>query len=247
MSTSSSLWSFLTTASNWSGANGIADRLVVHVWVSLLAVAAAAVISIPLGVVVGGRDRGQVAATGVANLGRAIPSLAVLAFVVAAGWGIGFVPTFIAMFALAVPPMFVSAATGVAEVDRGVLDAAGGLGMTHSQVVRRVQVPLAVPLIISGVRIAVSQVIATATLGAFVGYNTLGRFITVGRANGDNGMLYGGVVLVVALALIADVGFRVLQRSLTPWSRRRPRRRRRATTRSTSDRPEIVDDATIAH
>ena len=75
------------------------------------------------------------------------------------------------------------------------------------------------PLIISGVRIAVSQVIATATLGAFVGYNTLGRFITVGRANGDDGMLYGGVVLVVGLALIAEVGFRVLQRSLTPWAR----------------------------
>jgi osmoprotectant transport system permease protein len=244
--TSSSLWSFLTTASNWSGANGIADRLVVHLWISLLAVGAAAVISIPLGIVVGGRERGQVAATGVANLGRAVPSLAVLAFVVAAGWGIGFVPTFIAMFALAVPPMFVSAATGVAEVDPGVLDVASGLGMTHSQVVRRVQVPLAVPLIISGVRIAMSQVIATATLGAFVGYNTLGRFITVGHANSDDGMLYGGVVLVVALAIVADVGFRMLQRSLTPWSRRRPRHHRGHRSRPSSGRIEIVDAARVA-
>jgi osmoprotectant transport system permease protein len=241
MSTQSSLWSFLTTASNWSGANGIGDRLVVHLWVSLAAVVAAGVIAIPLGVLVGGRERGQVAATAVANLGRAIPSLAVLAFVVAAGWGIGFVPTFIAMFALAVPPMFVSTATGVAEVDTGVLDAARGLGMTPRQVVRRVRVPLAIPLIISGVRIVVSQVIATATLGAFVGYNTLGRFITVGRANGDNGMLYGGVLLVVGLAILAELGFRAVQRSLTPWARARRGRRRRGARAQVVDAMPIPD------
>ena len=78
------------------------------------------------------------------------------------------------------------------------------------------------PLILSGVRIATSQVIATATLGAFVGYNTLGRFITVGRANRDDGMLYGGVILVVGLALVAELGFRILERRLTPWRRRSP-------------------------
>jgi osmoprotectant transport system permease protein len=239
------LWTFLTSAGNWSGANGIADRLVVHLWVSLVAVVAAATLAIPVGVAVGHRERGQVAATAVANLGRAIPSLAVLAFVVAAGWGIGFVPTFIAMFALALPPMFVSTATGVSGVDRGVLDAARGLGMTSSQVVRRVELPLATPLVLSGVRIAVSQVIATATLGAFVGYNTLGRFITVGRANGDDGMLYGGVVLITALAVIAELGFRALQRSLTPWNRV-GRRRDRTRRPNAPDQVGVVDAPVVA-
>ncbi len=222
----SELWRFFTSGENWSGQNGILVRLGVHLWVSFLAVAAASVIAIPAGVAAGHRERSQVAATAVANVGRAIPSLAVLAFVVAAGGGIGFLPTFIAMFALALPPMFVSTSTGISEVDPGVLDAGRGLGMKSNQLVRRVELPLALPLIISGARIAVSQVVATATLGAFVGYNTLGRFITVGRANRDDGMLYGGVILVVGLALIAEVGFRVAQRKLTPWARPRNAMRR---------------------
>jgi osmoprotectant transport system permease protein len=217
----SDLWQFLTTSANWSGDDGILVRLGVHLWVSFLAVVSAAAIAIPAGIAVGHRERAQVAATAVANVGRAIPSLAVLAFVVAAGGGIGFLPTFVAMFALALPPMFVSTSTGISEVDRGVLDAGRGLGMKPRQVVRRIEVPLALPLIISGARIAVSQVVATATLGAFVGYNTLGRFITVGRANRDDGMLYGGVVLVVGLAIVAELGFRATQRLLTPWARPR--------------------------
>jgi osmoprotectant transport system permease protein len=92
--------------------------------------------------------------------------------------------------------------------------------MSDRQLVREVEVPLAIPLIISGLRIATSQVIATATLGAFVGYNTLGRFITVGRANRDDGMLYGGVILVVSMAITAELVFRLAQRWLTPWSAR---------------------------
>ncbi|HKY17242.1 MAG TPA: ABC transporter permease [Microthrixaceae bacterium] len=216
-----SLFEFLTTSENWSGTNGIAVRLGVHLWVSFLALGASALVSIPAGIAFGHAQRGQVVATGVANIGRAIPSLAVLAFVVAAGGGIGFFPTFVAMFALAVPPLFVSASTAVSELDPAVLEVGRGLGMRQHQLVRRVEVPLATPLILSGARIATSQVIATATLGAFVGYNTLGRFITVGRANRDDAMLYGGVVLVVTLALIAELGFWALQRALTPWNRRR--------------------------
>jgi osmoprotectant transport system permease protein len=90
--------------------------------------------------------------------------------------------------------------------------------MSDRQLLSGVEVPLAIPLMISGLRIATSQVIATATLGAFVGYNTLGRFITVGRANRDDGMLYGGVILVVSMAIVAELGFRLAQRLLTPWS-----------------------------
>lgn len=214
------VWTFLTSADSWRGANGIGARLVAHVWVCLLALVSAGVLAIPAGLGLGRRRRGQVVASAAANIGRAVPSLAVLAFVVAAGGGIGFAPTFVAMFALAVPPMFVSTATGVAEIDRDVIDAGRGLGMTPVGLLRRVELPLASPLILSGVRIATGQVVATATLGAFVGYNTLGRFITLGRANQDDGMLYGGVILVVALALIADVGLRAVARAATPWEAR---------------------------
>ncbi|UDY35135.1 ABC transporter permease [Dermatobacter hominis] len=214
------LWVFFTSSESWRGDNGIWARLLAHVWVCVLALAAAGVLAIPGGLALGRRRRGQVVASAVANIGRAIPSLAVLAFVVAAGGGIGFLPTFVAMFALAVPPMFVSTATAIAELDRDVIDAGRGLGMTPLGLLRRVELPLASPLILSGVRIATGQVIATATLGAFVGYNTLGRFITLGRANRDDGMLYGGVVLVVGLALIADVGIRAVARAATPWEAR---------------------------
>ncbi|MEZ5322096.1 MAG: ABC transporter permease [Microthrixaceae bacterium] len=195
---------FLTTAANWAGNDGIGARLATHLWVSVLAVGAAAVVALPTGIAIGHTRRGRDLAVAVTNLSRAVPSLAVLAFVVAAGWGIGFVPTWIAMFALALPPLFVGAVTGVSEVDPAVVDAAVGMGMSASQVVRSVEIPLALPLVVSGLRVAVGQVIATATLGAFVGYNTLGRFITVGRANGNDGMLYGGVVVIVALAVAAD-------------------------------------------
>jgi osmoprotectant transport system permease protein len=210
----SGIWTFLTTSANWSGVNGIGTRLGVHLYVSLLAIVCAAVLAIPAGMLVGHHPRAQLAATAVANIGRAVPSFAVLYFVVAANGGIGFTPTFIAMFALAVPPMFVATATGIGEVDRGAVDAGTGLGMTRGELLRRVELPLASPLILSGLRIASSQVIATATLG---------RFITVGLANSDNGMLYGGVFLVVALALIAEVGFRALQRATTPWAAQRSR------------------------
>jgi osmoprotectant transport system permease protein len=220
MSTPEQVWQFFTTGANWGGENGIGTRLLIHLWVSGIAVLTAAVIAVPLGIWLGHRRRGELFVTTIANLGRAIPSLAVLAFVIAAGGGIGFLPTYVAMFALALPPLFVSSVTGVAEVDPAVVAAGRGAGMSDRQLVTAVEVPLADTLIISGLRIATSQVIATATLGAFVGYNTLGRFITVGRANRDDGMLYGGVILVVSMAIIAELAFRLAQRWLTPWSAR---------------------------
>ena len=161
--------------------------------------------------------RGRVLAVAVANLTRAIPSLAVLAFVVAAGWGIGFRPTWIAMIALAVPPLFIGALVGVSEVDDAVIDSARGMGMRGWQILWNAELPLATPLLMSGLRVAASQVIATATLGAFVGYNTLGRFITVGRANGDDPMLYGGVVVIVATALVIDSALRLASRRSLRW------------------------------
>lgn len=210
---------FLFSADNWSGPEGIASRLGTHLWVSATSVAAAAVAAVPLGVTLGHLRRGRVLAVSVANLARAIPSFAVLAFVVAAGGGIGFVPTWTAMVALAVPPLFVGALVGVAEVDDAVVDAARGMGMRGAGILWNAELPLAAPLLMSGLRVAVGQVIATATLGAFVGYNTLGRFITVGRANQDLPMLYGGVIVIVATALAADTALRLAQRWTSRWRR----------------------------
>lgn len=212
-----SAFDFIFSSGNWSGANGIGARLGTHLWVSFTALLAAAVIAVPLGLVLGHLRRGRVVAVALANLTRAIPSLAVLAFVVAAGWGIGFRPTWIAMIALAIPPLFIGALVGVAEVDDAVIDAARGLGMRGWQILWNAEIPLATPLLASGLRVAASQVVATATLGAFVGYNTLGRFITVGRANGDDPMLYGGVVIIVATALIIDTALRLVARRSLRW------------------------------
>lgn len=208
---------FLTDPANWSGLDGIGVRLGTHMWVSFTAVAAAAAVSLPIGLTLGHLRRGRLAAVSIANLARAVPSFAVLALVVAAGGGIGFVPTWTAMFALAIPPLFISALVGVAEIDDAVIDSARGMGFTALQILRTAEIPLAVPLLLSGMRVAFSQVIATATLGAFVGYNTLGRFITVGRANRDDGMLYGGVVVIVLTALLVDSLLRLAARRSLRW------------------------------
>ena len=211
------IWRFLSDSSNWRGSEGIGSRMMTHLWVSFLAISVAMIAAVPIGLWLGHRKRGSRLAVSVANLTRAVPSLAILAFVVAAGGGIGFLPTWAAMFALALPPIFVGAVTGVTSVDAAVVDAAAGMGMRPWQQLMKVEVPLALPLLISGIRIASSQVISTATLGAFVGYNTLGRFITVGRANRDDGMLYGGVLLIVVAALGVDWWFRTLESAATRW------------------------------
>lgn len=208
---------FIVDPTNWDGPDGIAARLGTHAWVSATAILAAAIAAVPIGVWLGHIRRGRVLAISVANLTRAIPSFAILAFVVAAGGGIGFVPTWTAMVALAIPPLFVGALVGVAEVDDSVIDAARGMGMHPLQILWNAELPLATPLMMSGLRVAVGQVIATATLGAFVGYNTLGRFITVGRANRDDAMLYGGVILIVGAALLVDGALRLVGRKSLRW------------------------------
>ncbi|HQF93638.1 MAG TPA: ABC transporter permease subunit, partial [Microthrixaceae bacterium] len=115
------------------------------------------------------------------------------------------------------PPLFIGALVGVSEVDDAVIDSARGMGMRGWQILWNAELPLATPLLMSGLRVAASQVIATATLGAFVGYNTLGRFITVGRANGDDPMLYGGVVVIVVTALLVDSALRLASRRSLRW------------------------------
>ena len=201
---------FLTASSSWSGSAGIPERLAAHVYVSMLSMVVAGVIALPAGLWLGHRNRGAALASAVANAGRAIPTVAV---------GIGFWPTLIAMVALAIPPMFTNTFTGIRGVDPSVRSAAVGMGFEDFELLRQVEIPLAMPLILTGVRIAALQVVATATLGALVGFVALGSFIEEGRLQPDKGKLLGGSLLVIVLALAADGLVGALAHRSSRWQR----------------------------
>ena len=153
--------------------------------------------------------------------GRAIPSLAAIGIIApitqAFDPELGFkvYPTLFAMILLAVPPILVNAYAGVAGVDRELVEAARGMGFRERQILARIEVPIALPVIAAGLRSATVQVIATATLGALFGFGGLGRYLVDGVAQNDDGQIFGGVFLVAALALLAEGGFALLQRALT--------------------------------
>lgn len=226
MSSLSDLWGFLGSADNWRGPRGIAAYGWAHVRISVVSVAIAAALAIPPALVLAHRRAVPVLSVAIANVGRAIPSFAIVALVlpfsIRYGFGLGFWPTTVALVALAAPPMYTSAYAGVAGTPPELVEAARGVGMRPAEVLRKVEVPFAAPLLLTGVRIATVQVIATATLGALVGYGCLGTFILTGlqRPRGARGELLGGALLVAALAVGADVLLGRLIRRLVPWSRR---------------------------
>ena len=157
----------------------------------------------------------MLAASAVVNIGRAVPTFGILVIVVV--WlGLGPWPALIALIALSGPPMFTNTVAGVLAVNKAVLESARGMGMTGRMVLMKVELPLALPVIAEGVRIAISQVIATATLAALAAGGGLGRFIVDGFAQRDQGELLIGAVLVAALAVLAETGFTRGQRRLTP-------------------------------
>ena len=205
---------------HWSGPNGVPERLGQHVGISLLSVAIAAAIALPMGLYIGHTRRGQALAINLANVGRAVPSLAAIAIVVPftqmidPGLGFNLYPTIVAMVVLAIPPILVNTYAGVAEVDPDLVESARGMGMTERQLLGRVEIPVALPIIVGGIRSASVQVIATATLGAIYGLGALGGYIVEGVAQRDDGRLFAGVVLVALLALVAEGGLALVQRRL---------------------------------
>lgn len=205
---------------HWAGPNGVPARLALHVGISLVSVLIAAAIALPLGLYIGHTRRGQALAVNLANVGRAIPSLAAIAIVVPftqmldPGLGFNLYPTVIAMIVLAIPPILVNAYAGVAGVDADLVESARGMGLTERQVLARVEIPVAIPVIVGGIRSASVQVIATATLGAIYGLGALGGYIVEGVAQRDDGRLFAGVVLVALLALLAEGGLALVQRRL---------------------------------
>ena len=170
---------WLTDPVHWSGPDGIPVRTLQHIWYSLVATTVAAAIALPVGVYVGHTGRGAIVAVNLTNLGRAIPSLGIiiLTFIV---FGFGVLPILVTLFALAIPPIVTNSYIGVRSVDPDVRQAAEGMGMRGRQVLWRVELPIAMPLIMAGIRTSAVQVVATATLAAFVGLGGLGRYV-IGR------------------------------------------------------------------
>ena len=200
---------------HWRGTNGIPHRTFEHMVMSAAAVATAAAVALPVGVLLGHLNRGGALAINVSNVGRAIPSFAILVLATEIV-GIGATPAFCALVALAVPPMVTNAFVGVREVDRDVRESARGMGMTGRQVLGRVELPIALPLVMAGLRTAAVQVVATATLAALVAWGGLGRYIVDGLAQQDYVQLFAGAVLVAVVSVLTEVVLGGLQRLLVP-------------------------------
>ena len=208
---------WLTSADAWSGADGILARLLEHVGYTLLVLVIAAAIAIPVGLWIGHSGRGRWLVTA-ANALRAVPTLGLLFALTLVllprlpGDAAFLVPSVIVLVLLAIPAILSGTYAGVEAVDPAARDAARGIGMTGSQVLWKVELPIALPLLLSGLRAAVLQVVATATVAAYVGLGGLGRFLIDGLATQDYAMTAGGAILVAFLALALDAPFALLGR-----------------------------------
>ncbi|MFJ2115818.1 MULTISPECIES: ABC transporter permease [unclassified Streptomyces] len=219
MNTLGAAWSWLTTAAHWRGSDGIGDRLAEHLFLTAVCLALSCAVALPVALVLGHLGRGGALAVNLANIGRAVPTFAVLVLLLLTPIGAyGQWPTIIALVLFAIPPLLTNAYTGMRGVDRDVVRAARGMGMTGGQLLRRVEAPLALPLILTGVRIAAVQLVATATLAALVGGGGLGRIITAGFHLADTPQVVAGAVLVAVFALLVEGVFEAVRR-LAPRSR----------------------------
>jgi osmoprotectant transport system permease protein len=234
MSTLSDLASWFGDADNWRGRSGVPARLGEHLRYSVSAVAGAVLVSVPAGAWLGHKRRFGTFAVNVANIGQTLPSFAILVLLVqlVAFRELPFagpLALFLAMGLLAIPPLFVNAYTGVAQVDDALRDSSRGAGMSELQQLWRVELPVAAPFVLAGLRIAIVQVVATATIGAYLGVGGLGRYIIDGYAVRDYTRVLAGACLVAALAIACDRAVAVVQRrAALPGARvtRRASRRR---------------------
>ncbi|WP_375424709.1 ABC transporter permease [uncultured Friedmanniella sp.] len=198
------VFGYLTDGGNWPGPDGILHLLLQHLAYTAAAVVLAAVVAIPLGILIGHTRRGGVFVIGLSNAARAIPSLGLLFLaVMLLGTGAGNIVVVLAILAL--PAILTAVAAGVAGADREAVHAARALGMTEAQVVRQVEWPLALPLAVSGLRSATLQVVATATVAAFASGGGLGQLLTSGQAQSDYPKMFAGALMIAALAIVLDL------------------------------------------
>jgi osmoprotectant transport system permease protein len=208
---------WLIDPAHWTGSDGIPTRIAEHIAISGAALLAGAALALPTGVLLGHAGRGGFFAISIANMGRALPSMALLALglpvAFSLGLGLGFWPTFIALVPLGIPPMLTNSFVAIRVVDRDVIEAARGMGLSGRQVLAQVELPLAASLIAGGVRNAAVAIVATATLGALVAGGGLGRYIIDGLALQEYARLFVGALLVALLAVATELSFGLLQRA----------------------------------
>jgi osmoprotectant transport system permease protein len=209
------LVSWFADSDHWWGSAGLLTRLRQHVVTSAVAVAIACAIALPVGVLLGHLHRGGTLAVNVSNVGRALPSFAVLAIAFQI-FGLGSTPTYVALVILAVPPILTNAYVAVAGVDPEVREAARGMGLSGGEVLRRVELPLSVPLLMAGVRTSAVTVVATATIAAAIAENNLGRYIIDGYAVRDEVQIVAGALVVALLSLLTERALAAVQRTATP-------------------------------
>lgn len=238
------VWTFLTDGANWSGSQGIGAYMVQQLLLSVTSVVVAAAVGLPLALWLGHIGRGGALAVNISNVGRAVPTFAVLVILSVGPLGIAELgpygraglATLVALMLFALPPIVTNAYVGMREVDRDIVEAAEGMGMRGSEVFRRVELPLAIPLIVTGLRLAVVQVWATATIAALVAGPGLGNIVTEGFAQSDTAQVIAGALLIAVVAIVLEVAMAGLERVVDP-SRRAARVVRRQPTAAPQVRP----------
>ncbi|MEV0282806.1 MULTISPECIES: ABC transporter permease [unclassified Kribbella] len=206
------MWEYLSDPFNWSGPEGIWARILEHIWYTFAALGLSAAIALPVGLRIGHTRRGAFLAINLGNAARALPSLGLLMIAVLLTDQIGFLPVLIALVALGIPPILASTYAGLSGVDPATIDAARGMGMTGREILTKVEIPIAMPLIISGLRGATLQIVSTATIAALVSLGGLGRYVVDGLKLRDFPQMFTGALLVALLAILLDVMFALFGR-----------------------------------
>jgi osmoprotectant transport system permease protein len=218
---------WFTDPANWTGSGGIPAQIGYHLLYSAVALVIAMAIAVPLGIVIGYTGRGEALVAGFANALRALPSLGLLVLLfliispVATGKLVYVLPTVIVLVLLAVPPILTGTYAGIQNADADAVGAARGMGFTKRQILMRVQIPCALPLMVSGVRASTLQIVSTATIAAYLGLQGLGRFILDGRAQANFAEMAGGAILVAVLAIVLEFAFAWLGRIIVSPGLRR--------------------------
>ncbi|SFF29439.1 ABC transporter permease [Streptomyces mirabilis] len=213
-------WDWLSDPAHWSGDDGVRHRLAQHLVLTVVCLVISCLIALPVAIVLGHLGKGGALAVNISNIGRAVPTFAVLVLLLLTPlgrWGEG--PTVVALVLFAVPPLLTNAYVGMREVDRSVVRSARGMGMTGRQMLFHVELPLSLPMVMNGVRIAAVQLVATATIAALAGGGGLGRIITAGFNLASTPQVVAGAILVAVFALIVEGIFEIAERLAPRWAR----------------------------
>jgi osmoprotectant transport system permease protein len=213
---------WLLDPANWSGTDGVPIRAWEHLQLSLMGLVLAVLIAVPLGLFIGHTGKGRFVSVQVANIGRSVPSLAILSLVFlvvverAPALAFGSLPTIVALTALGVPVILINTYVGIEQVDRDTVEAARGMGMSGWQVLRGLEVPLATPLIMTGIRLAAVQIVATAGLAALIAGGGFGRYVVDGFYLQENDRMVAGAIAIAVLSVLTDLAFSWLAKAVSP-------------------------------